>query len=221
MGNCFTSKNKELGSKGSPLTYSPGIIHSPPIVTSPLPVVHEESTALDENKIREFLRSDSWGDLPRYSMNGIRSLARVIALYDGDTWYIVVPSPGHELDEAPRKYLFRLAGLDCPEMRPRLIIPDRDLHVKAAKAVTRLLSVKYKDAIVWIEFKQEEKYGRLLGTIYPDQDRDESINDWMISHQLALPYAGKTKPEWTRSSLNKVLSNCAALSTESSPFIET
>jgi len=110
---------------------------------------------------------------------------KVVDVYDGDTITIVF-----------RHYCFlekhklRLFGIDAPEIKPSKNIQNRDNIIENAKKAKDALKNKILNKIVKVFFSKEEKYGRLLGTIFY---KKENINDWMINNNFAKPYFGGKK----------------------------
>ena len=52
--------------------------------------------------------------------------------------------------------------------------------------------------IVKIEAGESEKYGRILSRIYTfSEGKEICINDFMLVHEMAKSYSGKTKIEFT------------------------
>ena len=110
---------------------------------------------------------------------------KVVDVYDGDTITIIFRN--HCFLE---KYKLRLYGIDTPELKPLKDIENRDIIIENAKKARDALKNKILNKIVKITFMKEEKYGRLLGTIYYNK---ENINDWMIKNNFGKSYFGGKK----------------------------
>jgi endonuclease YncB( thermonuclease family) len=72
-----------------------------------------------------------------YSLSGIRTRCKMVSCYDGDTVTLNMII-GKEL----RQYKCRLLGIDCPEMKPGLNMPNRDMEkIDALNAKSYLISL--------------------------------------------------------------------------------
>ena len=90
----------------------------------------------------------------------------------------------------------RLHGIDTPESRTR-DIEEKKAGIYAKQCVETFLPVgstqtlkTYKDKV--------GKYGRILGefVIYdPEQDRQTTINEYMIRNKIGVAYFGKSKDD--------------------------
>lgn len=106
--------------------------------------------------------------------------ARVIRWVDGDTVDL-------SMDQGLRVYRqdrFRLYGIDTPERGQ----PNHD----EATAFMSLHAPADSDVLVRVWRNREDKYGRWLLEIFPD-DLDTSLNDAIVAAGLARPYFGGTK----------------------------
>jgi endonuclease YncB( thermonuclease family) len=138
------------------------------------------------------------------SMTGLFLEARVLSVYDGDTITVAVVPPWHR-PECPFVGKLRLEGIDAPEMKPRLTTPLRELQMKAALKVARIVADKIADTIVWVEFSRNEKFGRMMGTIYLDAKKRTNFNQWLIDQGLVKAYDGQKKTDWTEDDLTKIM----------------
>lgn len=129
-------------------------------------------------------------DIPElYSLKGKNKWARVISVYDGDTLNVVF-FVGSELQQ----HKFRLYGIDTPEMRPLKSIENRAEIIEAAKKAKVYLESLVLDKVVFIRFREEEKYGRLMGEIYFDESTEcKSVNHMMVENKFAKEYFGGSK----------------------------
>lgn len=146
-----------------------------------------------------------FNSIPLRTFNGVTATAHVTEVYDGDTITIVT-----RIDEREPlyRYKFRLYGLDAPEMKPRLIDPNRLIHKAAGVAVRDVLRKIILGKTIRIECVKEDKYGRLMGTIYYDAfDPEKSVNQWLIDEELVLPYDGGTKTDFTKELLQQIIVN--------------
>jgi endonuclease YncB( thermonuclease family) len=125
---------------------------------------------------------ESVHDAPRFSMKGKFVRCRVVKVYDGDTITIIFP-----FSNAFYKHNLRLFGIDTPELRSTNI-------VEKTKAILARdwLKKQILGNIVWVQFENEDKYGRLLGTVYKTR-KEESINSQLIQNGFAVQYNGGKK----------------------------
>lgn len=131
--------------------------------------------------------------------------ARIIGVYDGDTITVLTKL---DKNEKFREYSVRILGVDTPEIRT-----TDPLHKQAGLAVRdRLCELLPVGSMVMIDFFPEDKYGRLLGNVYVVRrglwynKRGTNIADWLINHQLGLPYDGGKKTEFTCAFLESIVS---------------
>lgn len=148
------------------------------------------------------LRNNKFLDLDMFTFDGKVIKARVVEVYDGDTITIVFYYNGEA-----QKHRLRMYGYDAPEMRPPKVMSNRDLHIAAAKHVREQLENKIYDKIVYIKMMKEEKYGRLMGTVYVSETLDEktNVNKWIIDKGLGKKYEGGKKEQFDNYELIKIL----------------
>jgi endonuclease YncB( thermonuclease family) len=140
-----------------------------------------------------------------FSLNGIKCNAKVVDIYDGDTFRLVFYLEGKLV-----KFKVRGYGYNCPEMRPSKNHPDRKEEIeKAIYARNRLLelvtdakidlhknyekkeiqNILYENKkLVFAHFGNFDKYGRVLTTLYT---KEKAIHDILIEEHLAVPYYGE------------------------------
>lgn len=130
-----------------------------------------------------------------FSTDGQRVACKVISVYDGDTLSVAMPLEPKRADSPVYSFKVRLAGIDTPEMKPSLTEPNRELVISLAKRAKRFLEEETLGKIMYIEISGEDKYGRLLGTLFRDTQsyEEKSINQEMIKGNYALPYDGTEK----------------------------
>lgn len=128
---------------------------------------------------------------PLFTMNGRELWCKVISVYDGDTVNIVF----RDGEIGPfRHFRFRLYGIDSPEMKPLKSVENRSVIIEAARSARDFLAEKVENKIVYIRFRAEEKYGRLMGDIFlTNNPYERSVNTMMIEEGHALPYFGGAK----------------------------
>ena len=94
------------------------------------------------------------------------------------------------LKNSPR-FSVRLNGIDTPEMKSK-----HEWEKICARQAKDFLSTKILGKIVELRDVKNEKYGRVLATVYLN---DKNINQLMIDKKHAIPYYGWTKykpDEW-------------------------
>lgn len=116
--------------------------------------------------------------------------AKVIKVYDGDT--ITVAARLTKDKELPLyRFHVRLNGIDTPEVKAKTM-REKELAINARDALANMIMGK----IVDLRNNKTEKYGRILSDVYYG---DVHVNQWMLDHQFAIPYDGRTKirpDEW-------------------------
>ena len=159
---------------------------------------------------REYTRLCRMNNIESRTFDGLTCLAKLVSIYDGDTFKIIMGLISGELFYL---YSVRLAGIDTPEVRPTQDTPDRELHKKAGLYVKELLRMAFPEGtIFYIDFQKEEKYGRLLGTICTTKKswlgtikKHRNICQGLLDMHLALPYKGQSKSPFSVEMLDKML----------------
>tara|TARA_B100001029_G_C14958267_1_gene392869 strand:+ start:298 stop:732 length:435 start_codon:yes stop_codon:yes gene_type:complete len=123
--------------------------------------------------------------VPEFSLKGTTKEAKVVSVYDGDSCKVVFP-----LQEKLYKWTCRLAGIDTPELRTR-----NKLEKAHGLLVRDKLREKILNKVVTLKCFEFDKYGRLLISIYCDDDK-LSVNQWLIDNDYAFKYDGGTKKDW-------------------------
>lgn len=148
-------------------------------------------------------------ECPVRTFDGKSRWAKVLDVYDGDTITIVTNLSN---DEPYYQYKLRLHGLDTPELRPSKDVPHREQHIQAALYVRKQLQDQIEDRVVRIDFTKEEKFGRLMGTIwimqrkwYGVKVRHRNINAWLLERGYAVSYNGERKETFTVEQLDRIL----------------
>ena len=111
----------------------------------------------------------------KLSFEGQKIECKVLSVYDGDTCTVAF-----EFNNSFYQWKCRLYGINSPEIK------TKDLkEKKAGLSAKEYLENRINGKIVMIEFKDFEKYGRLLGTIYVG---NVNINKEMVSLGYAVEY---------------------------------
>lgn len=157
--------------------------------------------------VRRMLESSYLDNILPFGMHGLKTAARVLDVYDGDTVTLAVPFLGKVFACA-----CRIKGIDTPEMKSR--DPAEKARAKAARA--RLLRycccsihdqettdwprervrafLRENCAFVWILCHEPDKYGRVLIDLHSDPDRAQSsAAEVMLRDGHAYAYDGGTK----------------------------
>jgi endonuclease YncB( thermonuclease family) len=124
-----------------------------------------------------------------FSFSGRKMQAKIVSVYDGDTCTAIFrcfPDTNSPLIQ----YRIRLVGVDTPELKPSLSIPNRDKIIAKAREAKKAVEDKILDKIVTMDCQGFDKYGRILATITVDS---LNLNEWLISQNYAVIYDGKTK----------------------------
>lgn len=157
----------------------------------------------------EKLRSLTDNDIGEFSLEGRKTVGKVVDIYDADTCKIIFG-----LDNVIVKFNCRLSGIDTPEMKPPMSKPNRDIEKRAAKkARNRLIQLctdcecsldqKFtrkgkrefltkNEKLVNIHCGEFDKYGRLLIELF-DINSDKSYNQTLVDESYANKYDGGTK----------------------------
>lgn len=106
-------------------------------------------------------------------------ITRVDKIIDGDTIDVTIDL-GFNLNIKQR---VRLAGIDAPETRTR-DLKEKESGLESKKWLEDKLNTSES---LTIRTEKDDKYGRILGWIYVDDDQI-SINNHMIQEGYANPY---------------------------------
>jgi endonuclease YncB( thermonuclease family) len=147
--------------------------------------------------------------VPMFTLSGIKTIGRVVDIYDGDTMTCIFPIFGDNYF----RFNLRLMGIDTPELKSK----DTIIKEKALEARHKIMSVccnnKYNLGIdckrddirryleeneinVWIECLDFDKYGRILANIYPKRDDNMEVNSLtkiLLDANLGYEYDGGKK----------------------------
>lgn len=104
-------------------------------------------------------------------------------VWDGDTCKIIYETPGGSLVHSS----VRLYGIDTPERNPKKGTKDEKVLEKQRAKLARdyLKEIIYKRKIkIRIHKKKTDKYGRLLGILYPREYEDENPGDGLFKKSV-------------------------------------
>ena len=123
----------------------------------------------------------------KFSLNGYRTYAKCVHVYDGDTVHVVFKMPN---SNECHKWIIRLMGIDTPEMKSK----NTAEKTKAIQCRDYLRS-KILDKIIILDCLDFDKYGRLLGNVFIE-GIEKSISQDLIDSGMAKAYDGGTKEGW-------------------------
>jgi endonuclease YncB( thermonuclease family) len=146
-------------------------------------------------------------EIPRFSFAGQNFYTRIIDMYDGDSFRIVVHVNG-----VTAYAMTRLVGIDTAEMKSKtaaakaIAQESRDFALSwALKSSDKTFATK-KDikaaladtpAIVFVKCHDNDRYGRVLVEVFRNREDAEasrnSLNQLMIAKGGAVAYDGGTK----------------------------
>lgn len=115
----------------------------------------------------------------------------VVSIYDGDTFYLRLPSCTSQIPSLCARAGVRLRGIDAPEMRATCPLEAQ----KGRAARERLRELLDYGHRMQLRNVGREKYGRLLADLEID-GRD--VGERLIAEGLARPYHGGTRQSWCR-----------------------
>ena len=144
-------------------------------------------TSLDKNDCKLLEQHSSKTN--KFTLNGHKTYAKCVYVYDGDTIHAVFKLPN---SAECHKWVIRLMGIDTPEMKSKNAVE------KAKATETRdYLKKMILDKIIILDCLEFDKYGRLLANIYLEGTPGEkSINQTLIDNGFAKAYDGGTKEGW-------------------------
>ena len=130
----------------------------------------------------------------KFSLNGYKTFAKCVHAYDGDTINVVFKMPN---SNDCYKWVIRINGIDTPEIKTKNTY-EKQIALKARNFLRELIL----DKIIVIECLDFDKYGRLLGNIYIEEN-EMSLSNIMIEKGYAKAYDGGTKSKWNDSESNE------------------
>lgn len=120
-----------------------------------------------------------------FDLTGRYKLCKVLYIHDGDSLFVALRHRRHTW-----KVTVRLYGINAAELRPDKDTPDRQRIVTKAARDREALRTKILHRRIIIEFHEQDRYGRWLGTIYTESwgKRRQNVNDWMVQQGHAMPF---------------------------------
>lgn len=144
-----------------------------------------------------------------FTLNGIKTYARLVDVYDGDTVTCVFQIFGDNY----YKFNIRLNGIDTAELKGAdkvralgarhkildYICEEYNYNLKEDCLRSEIQDfLKKHTIIIWLECYDFDKYGRILGDIYKNKEVMESISSILLKSNLAYKYDGGTKLNLTK-----------------------
>lgn len=150
-------------------------------------------------------------DCPKFSFEGTEFWTRVVDVYDGDSFKMLVPFNG-----GLRILMTRVLGIDTPEMSSKSalektraiaardhvlswVLPAGSAPAPASSKKDIKRALAETPAIVYVRCGDFDLYGRALVTVSRERSGDqETLNEEMLSSGHAVAYDGGTKThDWT------------------------
>jgi endonuclease YncB( thermonuclease family) len=154
---------------------------------------------------KETFRQFGGATTPEFSLNDVKTYARVISCYDGDSIGLVIP-----MFNTFYKFKIRIMGIDTCEMKSKNKA-NKDLAIKARNRLLELITKRPIDPLVintkkhiddllnkevylvYVHCLEFEKFGRVLAHLYEDETSTKSYEDILVEEKLAYRYMGDTK----------------------------
>ena len=136
---------------------------------------------------------NSNNDVPLFSLNNQRFIAKIVNIYDGDSFKANIFLNGKIV-----KFNCRANGYDSPEKRPSRKIEENKRNEIISKALEareyfEKMVTSTENGFVILECKNFDKYGRLLADVYLDDEKNTFVNKEMIAGGHGYEYHGGTK----------------------------
>jgi endonuclease YncB( thermonuclease family) len=142
------------------------------------------------NSLDELIDNATFNNVEWLTFENQNLKCKCVDVYDGDTITLAIPFAG-----SLYKRKCRLEGIDCAELRTKNLVEK-----KLGYAGRNFLRELILDKVVWIACGKDDKFGRLLITIYQtEDDMKEEINDLnqlLVEKGFAYPYSGDTKSDF-------------------------
>jgi endonuclease YncB( thermonuclease family) len=139
---------------------------------------------------------------PLFSFNGVNIMSRVVDITDGDTIKAII-----NFKDEYYKIIVRLNNIDTCETKSKCE-ENKNLGINAKKRLYNLITNKTIETndkkiikkelndncyLIYLKCYDFDKYGRVLGDIYQNENDTVSFSSILISEKLAYIYGGKTK----------------------------
>ena len=139
---------------------------------------------------------------PLFSFNGVNGMSRVVDITDGDTIKAII-----NFKDDYYKIIVRLNNIDTCETKSKCE-ENKNLGINAKKRLYNLITNKTIETndkklikkelndncyLIYLKCYDFDKYGRVLGDIYKNENDNISFSSILINEKLAYIYGGKTK----------------------------
>jgi len=150
-------------------------------------------------------------------MNYVYPILEIDHVTDGDTVRVKIPLME---SRGSRLISVRLTGIDAPEAKNTRNggMLEKRAGLRVGDVVMRWLKLRAdRDAQFYVSSDKKPKYhGRIIGTIYDEwplfaSQADNSLNAYLLSSKLVLPYEGGSRHLWTPDELNEILERANAI----------
>ena len=150
---------------------------------------NNSSSIFNDIYMKNFVNWDKVDDsVEMLSFKGIKTMCKVVSVYDGDTIKVVFPIIGSGSKKL-YKWNCRINGVDTPELRT-----NNQMEKKLGYFVRDKLREKILGKTVYIQCDTFDKYGRLLVNIVIHK---EDISKWLLDNKYAFEYDGGKKKCWS------------------------
>ena len=145
---------------------------------------------LSNEYMESTLKSFQPGDVKEFSFEGLSTKAKIISVYDGDTFRAIFYYRGEYIQMS-----CRALGYDSPELKVSRENVDRTgLKELAFNARNRFSEILHQAELVRLVFSKNDMYGRPLVDIYVN---GKHVNSMMIEEGHGKVYNGGSKTPWT------------------------
>ena len=141
------------------------------------------------------LQSSQKSNTPEFTFeNGLTKLVKVIDVYDGDTITVAMNIQSDDtmnlvyLPKMVHQFRIRMHGYNTEEIRQPKDDPDREKKKEWALYQRDWVVERLLNKIVLLECLGYDKYGRILGKVYLDSNKQECINDIIVSSGVASKF---------------------------------
>lgn len=146
----------------------------------------EETQKISQSQ-HKFLQSCTYDDVDFFMLKNWRGYAKVVKIYDGDTFTVIVYK-----DNDPYKIKIRLAHIDTAEKRS-----DNPKEVEIAEKTREFCEKYVGDGMIWLDCHGNGKYGRTIADVYKTPNDTESLNSLLIKEGLAYKYEGGSRSDFS------------------------
>ncbi len=122
--------------------------------------------------------------IPKFSFKNYKTYIKIIKVIDGDTVIAIF-----KFNNQFYKYNFRINGIDTPEIHSK-----NEYEKKLALDVKNYVYELIIDKILFAEFLDFDKWGRILLNLY--LDNNDNLADNLVNGGYAKKYDGGTKSAW-------------------------